>query len=189
MPEGAHQDRGQTAHADGEALRRRDPGAWEALYERCGRRVRLIAHRILPPRLDPEAAAQQAWVRAIHRAPKLDPTRDPAPWLATICVNLCMSVLRRDQLARAVGLRRGASQDAPPHRFAGGEGHNPMGSRVREGVRGLSRDQQQIVYLRFACEMEYAEIAEVTGVAEATVRKRLSRAYGRLRTTLGGETP
>ena len=158
----------------------------EVLYEACEHRVRGAAHRILPPRLDPEAAAQQAWVQAIHRARKLDPHRDPVPWMVSICVNLCISLVRRDKAGR-VALDRRRRRDVVAS--AGSEGHGFASSRVREGVATLSRAQQQIVYLRYACDMPYPEIAEVLGLREDTVRKRLSRAYRQLRMMWGGDWP
>lgn len=187
MPVGEGTGSDLDAPAFRERLRRREASAWEALYDACERRVRLVAYRILPERLDPEATAQQAWVRALHHAKRLDARRSPAPWLAAICVNLCISVLRRDKAnRRAVEARRNV-QEAPEEDSPAFEGHNPVALRVREGVSRLSRDQQQIVYLRFACEMSFQGIADALGVPEATVRKRLSRAYGRLRRDLGDD--
>lgn len=187
MPVGDGTGDGLDAPGFRERLRRRETLAWEALYAACEQRVRLIAYRILPARLDPEAAAQQAWVRALHYARRLDAKRAPEPWLATICVNLCMSVLRRDKSNRRALEARRNVQEAPQADVPGFEGHNPVASRVRKSVSRLSRDQQRIVYLRFACEMPFEAIAETLGVSEATVRKRLSRAYGRLRRDLGDD--
>ena len=168
-------------------LRRREPEAWEALYDACGDRIRRIAWRILPDRHDPEAAAQQVWVQAIHRARRIDLQRPTEPWLASICVNLCVGLLRRDGRRRDLLGDRSKVPATPASSLGRIPGHKTDGSRVREGVRRLSRDQQQIVYLRFACDMRYGDIATVLGVAEATVRKRLSRAYARLRADLGGD--
>lgn len=170
-------------------LRRREEAAWEDLYEACERRLRLIALRILPDRLDPEATAQQAWVRAIHHARRLDPGRDPVPWLASICVNLCISVLRRDRLHRKILREQQGSPGAPVRGFLARGGHTEADSRVRKHVSQLSREHQQVVYLRFVCNMGAGDMAAALGVSPATVRKRLSRAYAKLRQTLGAEGP
>ncbi len=168
-------------------LRRRETAAWELAYEAYEQRMRRITFRILPPHHDREAAAQQAWVQALHRARRMDPQRSTGAWLASICVHLCISLLRREgRRMRLLGDRTKAPS-TPRRGIAEVPGHIPMASRVREVVRRLSSDQQQIIYLRFACEMRLREIAEVMDVPENTVRKRLSRAYGRLRRELGDD--
>ena len=187
MPEHGHEGKHLATPAFCQRLRERNEAAWEDLYVAHENRIRAVAHRVLPVRLDPEALAQQVWVRAIHRARRIDVSRDPLPWLVTMCVNLCISVIRRDQLARRVLRRQRPAEASTVSSFLEIEGHKMPFPRVREGVATLSRDHQQILYLRFACELSNAEIAQAIDVREDTVRKRLSRAYGRLRTFLGDE--
>ncbi len=164
-------------------VRRRDPAAWEALYAAYGVRLRRLAHRVLPARLDPEAVAQQAWVRGLHKAKHYDPARAPYPWLSTICVNLCISLLRRE------GVRRRHEQEVIHAEGGIGllgrtGGHGESSARVRRGVAALARPLQQIVYLRYACEYAMADVAQLLGISEAAARKRMSRAYEKLRMDL-----
>lgn len=49
----------------------------------------------------------------------------------------------------------------------------------------LPEDQRVAVVLRYWEQREYAEIAALTGVAEGTVRSRVSRGIAALRTDLG----
>ncbi len=191
MPGIAPQDsapRGDAPQAPlhGQRLRQRDPAAWEALYDACGERVSRAAHKILPPRLDPEGAAQQTWVRAIHRARRLDLSRDPVPWILSICTNLCISVIRRDRIKQRVFHRKQTEDEQAAQKSEWGR-HGEEASRVRKGVSGLPRTLQEIVYLRYACGMPTEEVAEVLGLKQDAVRKRLSRAYSDLRTRLESE--
>jgi len=165
-------------------LREREPAAWEAVYEAFAGLVLGAAHRVLPPRLDPEAAAQDAWVLAIHRIHRLDPALGLVPWLVTLCVNHCISVLRRDRaLQRIARLRRAGRAEGSGD---GNPGHDGEASRVRRGVARLPRSLQQILYLRYACDMRTLELSRVLGLSEPATRKRLSRAYARLRAVLDG---
>ena len=164
-------------------IRHRDPAAWEALYAAYGVRLRRLAHRVLPARLDPEGVAQQAWVRGLHKAKRYDAARAPYPWLSTICVNLCISLMRRE------GVRRRHEQEVV-HAEAGfglpgrSGGHGESSTRVRRGVAALPRPLQQIVYFRYACEYPMADVAQLLGISEAAARKRMSRAYEKLRMDL-----
>jgi len=51
----------------------------------------------------------------------------------------------------------------------------------------LPRDQRVAVVLRFYEDLSYAQIASLTGCAEATARSRVFRGLAALRTTLGEE--
>lgn len=54
--------------------------------------------------------------------------------------------------------------------------------RLWEACRRLPEDQRVAVVLRYWEQLEYAEIADLTGVREGTVRSRVSRGLATLRT-------
>jgi RNA polymerase sigma-70 factor (ECF subfamily) len=53
------------------------------------------------------------------------------------------------------------------------------------GVRQLRPADRELISLRYGSELEFAKIAEVLGMREATVRTRLWRALTRLRELVG----
>src|SRR5437899_562837 len=67
-----------------DAFRHRDADGVRAMYREYGRLVYAVAHRVLGQHELAEEATQQTFVRAWQAAERLDPDRDPAPWLATI---------------------------------------------------------------------------------------------------------
>jgi DNA-directed RNA polymerase specialized sigma24 family protein len=56
--------------------------------------------------------------------------------------------------------------------------------RIWNACRALPETQRTAVVLRYYEDLEYAEIAALTGVAEGTVRSRVSRGLAALRTSL-----
>lgn len=60
-----------------------------------------------------------------------------------------------------------------------------MEEKVRQAVLNLSPELREVVILRIYDGMDYAKIAEITGVGEATARSRMRYALEALRKTLG----
>src|SRR4029077_19299813 len=67
-----------------DAFRLRDPLAVRTLYREYGRLVYGVALRALGRADLAEEATQQTFVRAWQAADRIDVSRDPAAWLATI---------------------------------------------------------------------------------------------------------
>lgn len=58
-----------------------------------------------------------------------------------------------------------------------------------QAVQQLQRSDQEVIYLRFFLDLSVADTAITLGVAEGTVKSRLSRALTRLRTLVLREFP
>jgi RNA polymerase sigma factor (sigma-70 family) len=77
-----------------------------------------------------------------------------------------------------------------PEAFAPGPAPGPPDDdrdRVWRACLALPEAQRVAVVLRYYEQLEYAEIAALTGVAEGSVRSRVSRGLATLRTELGEE--
>ena len=176
---------------DLEAVRRRDPKALGALFDRHFDRLFVIIQRMLGNRAAAEDAIQEVFLKIHRGAPTLDPGRDPGPWLTAIAVNVC-----RDRWRSGVGRLERASaslEGNPGLRDSLTQGtHDPerdllAGERVavvREAIQGLSQPHREVILLREYEGMGYDQIAEIAGVNEAAVRKRYSRALEELGTIL-----
>lgn len=73
------------------------------------------------------------------------------------------------------------AEDPPPDR---GLEREETGRQVQSALMGLGPDERAIIVLRELKEQSYAEIAEVLGVPEGTVKSRLFRAREALKARL-----
>ena len=172
---------------DLEAVRRRDPEALGALFDRHFDRLFAVVHRMLGDRTAAEDAIQEVFLKVHRGAPTLDPGRDPGPWLTAIAVNVCRDRWRSgaNRLERASasiegnpGLRETLTQGT----------HDPERdllarervAAVREGIQAMREAHREVILLREYEGLGYDQIAEIVGVNEAAVRKRYSRALEEL---------
>ena len=82
------------------------------------------------------------------------------------------------------------AREAPP-RGAPPPAYSPdpeLEEKVRKAMMDLSPELREAVVLRIYDGLDYAEIAEIAGVGEATARSRMRYALEALRKTLGGPT-
>ena len=93
-----------------ERVRLRDPEALGAFYDRYLDLVFGVAWRLLGDRTRAEDAASEVFLKVHRAADRLDPLRDPAPWLTTITTNVCRDVWRSGAYRMS---RRAADVDDP----------------------------------------------------------------------------
>jgi RNA polymerase sigma-70 factor, ECF subfamily len=105
----------------------------------------------------------------------------PDLWVQRVALNLATSQLRR-LAAEARAVTRLAGRSATPYTEA--FGHEEA---FWDAVRRLPTRQARVVALRYAGDLPVAEIAEVVGVAEGTVKAQLHAARQRLAVLLADE--
>lgn len=169
---------------DDDALLRaaqRDPAAFEAIFDRYHRPLhRFAAHRLGAAAADD--VASEVFVRA-YRARRTARTVDGSlrAWLYTIASNLIRDELRARH-RRATTEERARRTSPPP----AGRSDDLAGSAITpdlaEAVLGLRDVEREVLLLHAWGELDYDEIAVVTGVAVGTVRTRMHRARVALRT-------
>lgn len=166
-----------TDEVDGQDLLRRaqsgDLAAFEGLVRLHERRVFLTALRILGNHADAEDAAQDVFLRLHRSLRRMDPGREPAPWIYRLTVNAC-----RD-LARA---RPPAGSPEEPSAPAGAEeeiGRRERRALVGKALQSLPEKQRAALVLRDIEGLSTREVAQALGSSEATVRSQVST--GRLR--------
>lgn len=116
---------------------------------------------------------QEALSRAYPRWNRISQMQHPDAYVRRIVVNAHTSWWRRRRHERLV--------DRPPE--TGGEAPTDSPDRLalwRACLR-LPETQRVALVLRYYEGLEYAEIAELTGVREGSVRSRVSRAIAELR--------
>jgi RNA polymerase sigma factor (sigma-70 family) len=124
-----------------------------------------------------EDAVQEALARAWERSRRGEDIQNLEAWVTTVAMNLGRSWLRR-----VAGERRARARVA-----SGGSIRESNFERldvVRELER-LPRRQREITVLRYYLGLDVAEIAEVLGVHDGTVKTTLFRARATLAERLG----
>lgn len=149
---------------------------FDRVYRELLPRAQRVARRAVPADVADDVA-QQALLRVFERAAEFEPGRACLPWFYAVVANTLRTVTRRAQKARARGV---ALDDA--ELAALGDPETALAERELRRALAVAVDELD--------EISAASIAALLGEAEvpaippATFRKRLSRAYARLRALL-----
>ena len=179
--------------AELERVRRRDPEALAAFFERYFDRVYGLVYRLLGDRAQAEDMAQEVFLKVHRAAHQIDPTRDPVPWLVTIAHNACRDLWR----SNAWKLTRRASSldgDSPLAETLSPGTNDPerdmLASErerlVQEALLKLPEPLRVVIVMHDYQGLGHDQIAAITGVNHAAVRKRYSRALAALGSLLKG---
>ena len=174
-----------------ERVAARDPAALAAFFEAYFDRVYGLVFKLLGDRTQAEDATADVFLKVHRSADRLDPGRDPMPWLATIAANSCRDLWR----SGAERMRRTAVQVDDPvvrERLTTGTNDPEEGAiarereeRVRAAVDALPEDLRQSVLLYDFAGLSHEDIAHALGVTHDAARKRHSRALAALGRALG----
>ena len=178
---------------DLEGVRRRDPEALAAFFERYFDRVYGLVYRMLGNHHAAEDATQDVFLKLHRAAHTLDPSRDPGPWVTTIAFNVCRDVWR----SGASKLSRRSTPIDDPTRGDGllpQSAENPerdvlRGERerlVQHAIGSLKEPLRAVIVLREYQGLSYEEIAELEKITPIAARKRYSRALAELGKQLEG---
>jgi RNA polymerase sigma-70 factor, ECF subfamily len=169
--------------------RQGDGAAWEALVLAHQEGAFRFAYLFLGDAGQAEDVAQEAFIRAFRSLERFDSNRSFRPWLLSITANLAKnqrrSIYRYLSAIGRLGRETSGSEDGLERGIL-----NRLDSQTLwQAVRQLDPNDQQIIYLRYFLDLSVAETSESLGVAEGTVKSRLHRALGRLRSTIERNFP
>jgi RNA polymerase sigma factor (sigma-70 family) len=157
-------------------LRRREPGAFDAIYREHRDRIWQFLHRLSDRTEIAEDLFQDTWLAAARNAHRLHQDTRILPWLYTIARNKHRNGLRFrifDEQRRA-GVHVEPAAD-PPSPDAEAESRGRV-RQLADALRQLPEAHREVLLLHFVEGLETAEVARVLGLREDAVRKRLSRA-------------
>ena len=155
-----------------------DRWAFEQLVDRHQHRLFTLASRLLGSPDDGADAVQEAFIRAWVGLPSFRRGARFSTWLHRICLNAV-----HDQRAKR---RTSTLEDAPEpvdprDEFLASE----LSNAFQQALDELEEEYRSAVVLYDVLGCSYAEIAELTGVAEGTVKSRIFRGRKRLGELLG----
>ena len=164
-------------------VRDRDPEALGRFFDHYFDVVFGLAVRLLGDRMAAEDVTQDAMIKAHRAIDRLDPDRDPGPWLTTIVYNVA-----RDRWRSAAGRmdRQSASIDDQPElqhvlRDGGPDPAAGLETREREelvqrALMELPESAREVIVLHDVEGLTHERVAEMLGASHAAIRKRYSRA-------------
>jgi len=173
-------------HGDEAALVARalagDRAAFGVLAERYAAPARRVARAVLDDPDDADDAAQDALLAALVKLQQYDPRRPFGPWLMRIVANAATDRRRRRTVRRAEPLDPNATAGGPRPDVQTEQ--RALAQRLREALAELPERRRVAVVLFDVEGYSHAEIAEILGVAEGTVRSDVFHARRRLRVLL-----
>lgn len=170
-----------------------DDAASRTIVQSLQRPVIATVFRFLGPgwRREVEDIAQEIFLKVFRALPAFDATRAKfTTWVYTFVRNHCYDVLKRRRLP-TTSLHAVADDEAPRDVRDDRESlptqnleNEELGRKIGEALATLGEDQRMVFVLREYEDLDYAEIAAITGVNEGTVKSRLFRAKEALRQQL-----
>lgn len=158
--------------------------AFRQLVERFERPVFSLLVRMVRSSELAEDLAQETFVKAWKALGRFDPARKFSSWLFKIAHNSALDALRRRDDAALSLDAPGPDGEAPLELPADPTAENPLavalgreaGVVLEAALATLRPAYREILLLRFAEELSYEEIAQVTGNPLGTVKVHLFRA-------------
>ncbi|MFY1674346.1 RNA polymerase sigma factor SigM [Plantactinospora sp. WMMB334] len=172
------------AHVDG------DRDAFATLFHRHRDRLWAVALRTVADREEAADALQDALLSAHRSAARFRGEAAVTTWLHRIVVNACLDRIRRRQAHPTVPLPESSRSDDAARWQGGVEPAAPTTDHdttlvVRQALAELPIEQRAALVLVDLQGYPVAEVAELLGVAEGTVKSRCARGRARLAVLLG----
>lgn len=168
-----------------------DCDAFEQLLRRYEGTVWRLCYRMTANEEDAADLTQEAFLRIWQKLPEFRLQAAFSTWLYRLTTNLCLDFMRGRKRRPTVPLEREDEEQTPlpePKDPAPTPEEAALASeeqrRLRRALAGLSPEQRELLALRAVRDLNYAQIAELLGVPEGTVKSRLARAREALRKKL-----
>jgi RNA polymerase sigma-70 factor (ECF subfamily) len=170
--------------SDHRLLRRAREGdvhAFEQLVREHQHRLYTLAARELGSSADADDAVQETLVRAWKGLPRFRGDASFSTWLYRICLNAITDQRARRARGSGAGLDDAVEPADPRDRIAERE----LSGALQDALSRLDDTYRTPVLLYDVLGRSYAEIAEVLGIAEGTVKSRIFRGRAELARQLG----
>jgi RNA polymerase sigma-70 factor (ECF subfamily) len=169
-------------------VERKDPTAFEIVYDRHGGAAYSLAYRIVGDRSTAEDVTQEAFLSVWRSGARFDRTRGSVrTWLLGVVRNRAIDSLRR-QATRApiVDLELERLPDTgPTAELTDTEALRHEAAReVRGALETLPAEQLKVIELAYFGGLTHSEIAEALGMPLGTVKGRMRLAMEKIRATL-----
>lgn len=171
---------GKVEPSDAELVRRiraGDTGAYGALVSRYRDRLGRYAVHMIGDREDAEEALQDSFVRAYRSLARCDDPARFGAWLYGILVNRCRTTGARAARRRWMFVHDAQALDAA---HADEADRLDWADAVDRALARLAPDYREAFLLKHVEDLEYEEIAELTGAGVSALKMRVKRAREQL---------
>jgi RNA polymerase sigma-70 factor, ECF subfamily len=169
-------------------VERKDPVAFELLYDRHGGAAYSLAHRIVGDAQGAEDVTQEAFLSIWRSGARFDPARGSVrSWTLGVVRNRSIDALRR-QSGRAPKLD--LDDDAALAAQPAGELtdaeviRRDTATRVRGALRDLPEEQSEAIGLAYFGGFTHSEIAQILSMPLGTVKGRMRLGLEKIRLSL-----
>lgn len=168
-----------------------DVAAYEAIVRRY-QDVALRTAHVVAPETDADDAVQEAFVKAFDALPRFRDGAPLRPWLLRIVANEARNRRRSAGRRHGLALRAATAHGGAETAVAPGPEAAVIAAESRAellAALAMLRDEdREVLGARFLLDLSEREAAETLDLPVGTVKSRTSRAIGRLREALQGET-
>ncbi len=167
-----------------ERARQGSAAAFEALVQRHDRRMLALASRLTGRLEDAQEVAQESFSRLYRNLNRFRSDDEVGPWLRMVTVNLCRDLARRKTRSPIVvneELVLRAAVESNPECAASDREREGI---LRNALQSLTDRERTALVLRELEGLNTLEVAEIMGVAAATVRVQIMQARLKLRKVL-----
>lgn len=170
-----------------------DQDAFAQLLELHKGKIYGLTLRLTGSAEDAMDLTQETFFNAWRGLPRFHGQSKFSTWLYRLATNAAIDFLRREKRRGAVATvslyaeeEPQRALDIPDHRFTPQTEleRKELQEAIQRGLGRLSDEHRQALVLREVNGLSYAEIAQVLGVEEGTVKSRISRARMALRKAL-----
>jgi RNA polymerase sigma-70 factor (ECF subfamily) len=167
---------------------RKDPAAFEVLYDRHGGAAFSLAYRIVGDRTAAEDVAQEAFLSIWRSNARFDRARGSVrSWVLGVVRNRAIDALRRGgaQAPRLDADDDGVLEARPAEERTEGEAlRRETAGEIKAALGELPEDQSQVIQLAYFGGFSHSEIAEMLGMPLGTVKGRMRLGLEKIRVQL-----
>ena len=163
------------------AAARQDPRVFGELYSLYAQSVFRYLYSRIGSLADAEDATAQTFLAALEQLPKYRHDGYFASWLFSIAHHKAMDHFRKQRKETSLDEADLFPEDATPYQQVIKTERMDTLSRL---IRTLSKDEQELIRLRYVADLNFAEIGHMRNQKEDTVKKSLYRLLARLKAQL-----